>query len=62
MVTEDEQFVMKVVWSNEAWFKLNGTVNQHDCIYWAPANLHVHVDKVVNLPGVMCDVDYHLFL
>ncbi|PSN32777.1 hypothetical protein C0J52_26907 [Blattella germanica] len=33
-------------------FKLNGTVNQHDSVYWAPENPHVSVDKAVNLPGV----------
>ena len=29
MVQEDEAFVGKVVWSDEAQFKLNGAVNQH---------------------------------
>ena len=42
----------KIVWSDEAQFKLNGTVNRHNCVYWAPENLHVHVGKAVNLPGV----------
>ena len=30
-------------------FKLNGTVNRHDSVYWAPENPHV---LMVNLPGV----------
>jgi len=51
MVNEDEEFVTKIVWSDEAQFKLNGTVNRHHCVYWAPENLHVHVDKAVSLPG-----------
>ena len=51
MVNEDEEFVTKIVWS-DAQFKLNGTVNRHNCVYWAPKNLHVHVDKAFNLPGV----------
>ena len=54
MVNEDEEFVTKIVWSYEAQFKLNGTVNRHNCVYWAPENLHVHVDKAVNLPGGKC--------
>ena len=33
-------------------FKLNGTVNRHDSVYWAPENPHVRVDKAVNLSGV----------
>ena len=52
MVNEAEEFVTKIVWSDEAQFNLNGTVNRHNCVYWAPENLHVHVDKAVSLPGV----------
>ncbi|PSN44951.1 hypothetical protein C0J52_16477 [Blattella germanica] len=33
-------------------FKLNGTVNRHDSVYWAPENRNLRVDKAVNLPGV----------
>ncbi|PNF16275.1 hypothetical protein B7P43_G11653 [Cryptotermes secundus] len=31
---------------------MNGTVNRHNCVYWAPVNPHVHVGKKVNLQGV----------
>ena len=31
---------------------MNGTVNRHNCVYWATVNPHVHVSKEVNLPGV----------
>ena len=51
MVNEDEEFVTKIMWSDEAKFKLNRTVNRHNCVYWAPENLHVHVGKA-DLPGV----------
>ena len=53
-MVNEEEFVTKIVWSDEAQFKLNGTVNRHNCVqaYWAPENLHVHVDKAVYLPGV----------
>jgi len=27
-------------------------VNRHNCVYWAPENLHIHVDKAVNLSGM----------
>ena len=53
IVNEDEEFVTKIVWSDEAQFKLNGTVNRHNCVYWAPENLHIHVGKAVNLPAVI---------
>jgi len=52
MLNEDEECVTKIVWSDEAQFKLNGTVNRHNCVYWAPENLRVHVGKAVNLPVV----------
>jgi hypothetical protein len=51
-VQEDGEFVKKIVWSDEAQFRLNGTVNRHNCVYWAPGNPHIHVDKAVNLPGL----------
>ena len=38
--------------SDEAQFKLNRTVNHHNCVSWAPENLHVRVGKTVNLRGV----------
>ncbi|PSN42922.1 hypothetical protein C0J52_12023 [Blattella germanica] len=33
-------------------FKLNGTVNRHNLVFWAPENPHVHVNKAVNVLGV----------
>jgi len=52
MIRENEEFVGKMVWSDEAQFKLNGTGNQQNCVYWAPENPHVHEEKEVNLPGL----------
>jgi len=52
MVREDEEFVGKMGWSDEAQFKLNGTVNRHNCVYWTPENPRVHVEKEVDLPGL----------
>jgi hypothetical protein len=52
MVHEDEKVARKVIWSDEAQFKMNGTVNHHNCVYWVPVNPHVHMGKEVNLPGV----------
>ena len=54
----DEAFTGKVVWSDEAQFRLNGTVNRHHCVYWSYENPHVHLEKHINLPGlnVWCDL------
>jgi hypothetical protein len=35
-IHEDVEFVSKALWSDEATFKLTGTVNRHYCVYWAP--------------------------
>jgi len=48
MVRENEEFVGKIVWSDESQFKLSGTVNLRNCVYWAPENPHVHVEKEVS--------------
>ena len=52
MVREDEEFVGKMVWSDEAPFKLNETVNRYNCVFWAAENPHVYVEKEVNIPGL----------
>ncbi|GBM27797.1 hypothetical protein AVEN_269750-1 [Araneus ventricosus] len=33
-------------------FKLNGTVNRHNNVYWNEDNTHITVKKAVNLPDV----------
>ncbi|PNF38153.1 hypothetical protein B7P43_G14557, partial [Cryptotermes secundus] len=59
-VYKNVDFVSKNVWFDEATFKLNGTVNRLNCVYWAPENPHIHVDRAVNLPGltVWCELSY----
>ena len=37
---QDEHMLDKIIWSDEADFKLNGTVNRHNCSYWARENPH----------------------
>ena len=51
-VKEDEGFVEKVVCFDEAQFKFNGTVNQHNSVYWYANNSYVSVKKAFNLPGI----------
>ena len=45
------------MWSDEATFKLNGSINRHNCTYWGlesywGLNPHVMVDHHVNSPGI----------
>jgi hypothetical protein len=51
-VREDEEFAGKVIWSEEVQFRMNVTVNSHNCVYWAPVNKHVHMGREMNQPGV----------
>jgi hypothetical protein len=57
-VCEDAQFLGITFWTDEAIFKLNGTANQHKCVYWSSKNPNVLIDKAVNLsgPSVCCGV------
>ena len=50
---DDEGLLGKIVWSDEATFKLSGSVNRHNCVYYAQENPHLTVDKQLNQPGVM---------
>lgn len=38
--TADENFASNIVFSDEATFMLNGTVNRHNCRYWSSENPH----------------------
>nr|CAI5828082.1 unnamed protein product [Callosobruchus analis] len=52
MVIREPGFMGSIIWSDEAQFKLNGTVNRHNCVYWCEENPHITIEKAVNLPGV----------
>ncbi|XP_076330532.1 uncharacterized protein LOC143236129 [Tachypleus tridentatus] len=48
----NDEFSVKVVWSDEATFTLNGSINRHNYTYWATENPHVTEEHHLNLPGV----------
>ncbi|XP_076316060.1 uncharacterized protein LOC143228684 isoform X1 [Tachypleus tridentatus] len=48
----NDEFPLKIVWSDEATFKLNGSINRHNCTYWATENPHVTEEHHLNLSGV----------
>jgi len=59
MMRDDKAFARKVVWSDEAQFKLNGTVNRHNFVYRSSENPHIHLEKNTQiyrdlLCGVVC--------
>lgn len=52
LVESDHSLLDRIMWSDEATFKLNGHVNRHNSIYWATDNPHVAISREMNAPGV----------
>jgi hypothetical protein len=52
-VKEDPGLADKVIWSDESEFKLNGTINRHNCCYWASTNPHIQIPVSQFAAGVM---------
>ena len=49
----DPQFLDSIIWTDEAKFKLNGSVNRHNCYYWDIENPHHVYSTELNANGVM---------
>ena len=47
-----DSLVDLIVWSDEATFKLSGTINRHNCVYWAQNNPNIVEEETVNSPGI----------
>ena len=43
----DPNLLHRIIWSDEATFHLNGSVNRHNTVYYSQENPHVTVEKVV---------------
>ena len=52
MRVHDEELFSKIIWSDEATFKLTGHVNRHNCTYWYTENHRIVFEKQLNQPGV----------
>lgn len=50
----DHQHLLKdIMWSDEAYFSLDGTVNRHNCVIWAYQNPHATVTESLH-PEKVC--------
>lgn len=47
---ENPNFVSNIIFSDEATFYLNGTVNRQNCRYWAPRNPHWFIESHTQYP------------
>ncbi|CAF4694672.1 unnamed protein product [Rotaria sp. Silwood2] len=52
MAEEDHSIFDKIIWTDEAIFKLNGHVNRHNSIYWASENPRIDIERDFNVPGI----------
>ncbi len=48
----DRRIFEKIIWTDEAQFKLNGFVNRHNCIYYDTENPKLIYEKQLNQPGL----------
>lgn len=48
----DPNLTNRILWTDEASFKMNGMVNRHNSVYWADTNPHDIVTQELNAPGV----------
>lgn len=51
-IGDDADFVRNILWSDEAQFKLDGSVNRHNCVYYAYENPHLVQQTQLNQPGI----------
>ncbi|CAF3839089.1 unnamed protein product [Rotaria sp. Silwood1] len=52
LLADDSSLLSRIVWTDEAIFKLNGHVNRHNCVYYAVENPHVIITQEMNTPGI----------
>ena len=53
LVADNASFPDRIVWTDEAIFKLNGHVNRHNCVYYAVENPHIVVTQEMNALGIV---------
>ena len=52
MCEDNPTFLDKIVWTDEATFKLLGHINRHNCVYWSETNFHFTITSQLSQPGI----------
>lgn len=52
-IEAERTILNKIIWSDESEFKLNGTINLHNCRYWASSNPQELIPRSQYADGVM---------
>jgi hypothetical protein len=45
MQNKDEEFMDKIIRSDESLFSVNGHVNRHNTVYWSPSNPNIVLEQ-----------------
>lgn len=51
-IEEDPQWLLNILWTDEAHFSLHGTVNTHNSRIWAKENPHAYTEEPLHSPRV----------
>ena len=51
-ILQNQHILDRIIWSDKAYFSLDGTVNCHNCIIWAYENPHKVITKSLHSPKV----------
>jgi hypothetical protein len=48
----EPDFPRRILWTDEASFKLSGRINRHNSVYWSDCNPHEVIQEELNVPGL----------
>jgi hypothetical protein len=48
----EADFPRRILWTDEASFKLNGRINRHNSVYWIDSNPHEVIQEELNVPSL----------
>jgi hypothetical protein len=65
LLQKEPDLICRVIWSDEAIFRLNGHVDRHNSVYWATENPNVTVEHTMRAAGLtmwagICPCKYFL--
>ncbi|CAF4656865.1 unnamed protein product [Rotaria sp. Silwood2] len=53
LLENEPNLIHRVIWSDEAVFKLNGHINRHNSVYWATQNPNVTIEHTMQTEGLI---------
>jgi hypothetical protein len=48
----EPDFPRRILWTDEASFKLTGRINSHNSVYWSDSNPHEVIQEELNVPSL----------